>query len=100
MTDNTESVVDSTDDKELSHLLEQAASLKIPRVTSPASSEDSLSKKRTDSGCSYEDPKSKTSVGSGHSTDSGHGGSTEVDEGMRYAYHFRIPSHLCGMSFY
>jgi len=71
------------------------------RVTSPSSSEDSiLRKNRNDSGCSYEaeNPNSvnKKIGGSGHSTDSGHG-STDIEEGMIFAYHFMIPSHLCGI---
>ena len=74
------------------------------RVTSPSSSEDSiLRKNRNDSGCSYEaeNPNSanKKISGSGHSTDSGHG-STDIEEGMIFAYHFMIPSHLCGKFFY
>ena len=78
------------------------------RVTSPSSSEgdDSLSrlKNRNDSGCSYEEngPNSNSDKkigGSGHSTDSGHG-SNEIEEGMIFAYHFMIPSHLCGKTIY
>ena len=70
------------------------------RVTSPSSSEDSrLMKNRNDSGCSYEEninnSSNKKIGGSGHSTDSGHG-SNEIEEGMIFAYHFLIPSHLCG----
>ena len=73
------------------------------RVTSPSSSEDSIVRKnRNDSGCSYEaeNPNSvnKKIGGSGHSTDSGHG-STDIEEGMIFAYHFMIPSHLCGKFF-
>ena len=76
------------------------------RVTSPSSSEgdDSLSrlKNRNDSGCSYEENGTSSNSdkkigGSGHSTDSGHG-SNEIEEGMIFAYHFMIPSHLCGKS--
>jgi len=75
------------------------------RVTSPSSSEggDLLSrlKNRNDSGCSYEEngtnsTSNKKIGGSGHSTDSGHG-SNEIEEGMIFAYHFMIPSHLCGI---
>jgi len=75
------------------------------RVTSPESSEggDILSrlKNRNDSGCSYEENgvnsnSDKKIGGSGHSTDSGHG-SNEIEEGMIFAYHFMIPSHLCGI---
>lgn len=93
---------DNTEEK-LSELLDGV------RVTSPASSEDlesSLRKNRNDSGCSYSeenlingtDTKKIGGTGhpSGHSTDSGHG-SNEIEEGMIFAYHFLIPSHLCGV---
>ena len=94
---------DNTEEK-LSELLDGV------RVTSPASSEDleSLRKNRNDSGCSYieenlingADTKKIGGTGhpSGHSTDSGHG-SNEIEEGMIFAYHFLIPSHLCGKFF-
>ena len=79
MTDNIDSVGEATEAAELSHLLE--TSLKV-RVTSPSASSEDGGKNRTDSGCSCEEvAKTKTNLGSGHSTDSGHG-STEVDEGM------------------
>jgi len=92
----------STKQDELCELLDGV------RVTSPSSSEggDSLSrlnlKNRNDSGCSYEENNGANSNsnkkigGSGHSTDSGHG-SNEIEEGMIFAYHFMIPSHLCGV---
>ena len=95
---------DKTEEK-LSELLDGV------RVTSPASSEDleSLRKNRNDSGCSYSeenlingaDTKKIGGTGhpSGHSTDSGHG-SNEIEEGMIFAYHFLIPSHLCGKFFH
>ena len=95
---------DNTEEK-LSELLDGV------RVTSPASSEDleSLRKNRNDSGCSYSeeilingaDTKKIGGTGhpSGHSTDSGHG-SNEIEEGMIFAYHFLIPSHLCGKFFH
>ena len=95
---------DNTEEK-LSELLDGV------RVTSPDWSEDleSLRKNRNDSGCSYieenlingTDTKKIGGTGhpSGHSTDSGHG-SNEIEEGMIFAYHFLIPSHLCGKFFH
>jgi len=86
---------DETSSSELCDLLDSV------RVTSPSEeSEDSgsRSKLRNDSGCSYEleNQARKVVSSSGHSTDSGHG-STEAEENVIYAYHFMIPSHLCGV---
>ena len=88
-----------TQESELCELLDGV------RVTSPdtcSEGGDSLSrlKNRNDSGCSYEENGANSNSdkkigGSGHSTDSGHG-SNDIEEGMIFAYHFMIPSHLCG----
>jgi len=89
-----------TQESELCELLDGV------RVTSPdtcSEGGDSLSrlKNRNDSGCSYEENGANSNSdkkigGSGHSTDSGHG-SNDIEEGMIFAYHFMIPSHLCGI---
>ena len=64
------------------------------RVTSPSSSENSFKKDRNDSGSSFTGITREKN--SGNSTDSGHGSTTEAEEGIIYAYHFLVPSHLCG----
>ena len=83
---------------ELSDLFEAKVRVSSPSTASEFS-EDKNRKNRTDSGCSYETNEEVVPVkkpnGSGNSTDSGHG-STELEEGMIYSYHFKIPSHLCG----
>lgn len=84
---------------ELSDLFEAKVRVSSPSTASELS-EDKNRKNRTDSGCSYETNEEVVPVkkpnGSGNSTDSGHG-STELEEGMIYSYHFKIPSHLCGL---
>lgn len=85
-------------DQDLCHLLEDV------RVTSPSTSSEDSRKIRNDSGCSYEfsddlQKKPSSKVGSsGHSTDSGQGSSADIHDelGIIYAYHFKIPNHLCG----
>lgn len=81
---------------ELSDLFEAKVRVSSPSTASELS-EDKNRKNRSDSGCSYEtnEEEKKKPNGSGNSTDSGHG-STELEEGMIYSYHFKIPSHLCG----
>jgi len=82
---------------ELSDLFEAKVRVSSPSTASELS-EDKNRKNRSDSGCSYEtnEEEKKKPNGSGNSTDSGHG-STELEEGMIYSYHFKIPSHLCGL---
>ena len=91
---------------ELSDLFEAKVRVSSPSTASEVSEaaevvmEDKARKNRSDSGCSYEtnEDAAKKANNSGNSTDSGHG-SSELEEGMIYSYHFKIPSHLCGNYF-
>ena len=91
---------------ELSDLFEAKVRVSSPSTASEVSEaaevvmEDKARKNRSDSGCSYEtnEDAAKKANNSGNSTDSGHG-SSELEEGMIYSYHFKIPSHLCGKYF-
>lgn len=69
-----------------------------PASPSPPSVTAELKEKnRSDSGCSYETSDEAKVEGKVTSADSGNG-STEDTDGLVFAYHFSIPSHLCGES--